>query len=211
MRGSNHREHLIRLQQAYDRRARERDNHPKENWKMAERQRFLSYLWDRGASSLLEIGAGTGHDSRFFADHGLGVTATDASAAMVEMCRAKNLVAYQRDFYELDFADERFDAVWALNCLLHVAKADLPSVLGGISGILKGEGLFYLGLYGGQDSEGIWDKDTYKPQRFFSFHTDAAIQIAVREKFILLDFHRVDYGHPTLHFQLMVLQKREDL
>ena len=33
--------------------------------------------------------------------------------------------------------------------------------------VLKPAGLFYLGMYGGYDFEGIWDKDIYTPKRFF--------------------------------------------
>ncbi|MED5018470.1 class I SAM-dependent methyltransferase [Paenibacillus chibensis] len=32
------------------------------------------------------------------------------------------------DFYDLDFADCTFDAVYVMNCLLHVPKAQLLDV-----------------------------------------------------------------------------------
>jgi hypothetical protein len=35
---------------------------------------------------LFEIGAGAGHDSKYFSDHGLTVVATDLSPKMVAMC-----------------------------------------------------------------------------------------------------------------------------
>lgn len=44
---------------------------------------FLRRLQQANCTRLLEIGAGTGQDSVFFASHGLDVVATDMSAAMV--------------------------------------------------------------------------------------------------------------------------------
>ncbi len=198
----------MRLQKAYDLRAEERESQLKDLWKVRERQRFLRYLRNQTCGTLLEIGAGVGHDSKFFADQGFAVIATDASAAMVQWCRAKHLTAYQKDFFALDFAPESFDAVWALNCLLHVPKVDFALVLEGIHAVLNRGGLFYLGSYGGQDSEGIWEADQYDPPRFFSFYTDDAIQRAVRPWFTIRTFKALDYGDPVLHFQAMILQKQ---
>lgn len=44
-----------------------------------------------GRRSLVELGAGTGHDSLFFKEQGLDVVAIDISPRMVEHCRAKGL------------------------------------------------------------------------------------------------------------------------
>src|SRR5215469_10540854 len=98
---------------------------------------------------MLEIGAGTGQDSLFFAGHDLDVIATDISAAMVARCRDKGLDARVMDFSQLDFPAESFDAVYAMNCLLHVPDAELPAVLRSIARVMVPGGLFFLGVYGG--------------------------------------------------------------
>jgi SAM-dependent methyltransferase len=90
---------------------------------------------------------------------------------------------------------------------LHVPKEELPKVLQEVEAVLKPGGLFYLGIYGGQDSEGIWEEDYYQPQRFFSFYTDEQIQEVVSERFDLLHFDTVPIKD-TVHFQSMILQKR---
>jgi len=56
--------------------AAERDGRAKEAFKGDERRRFLDLLRNRGATSLLEVGAGTGHDSLYFQGHGLRVLCT---------------------------------------------------------------------------------------------------------------------------------------
>lgn len=43
----------------------------------------------RAGDSVLELGCGTGEDARFLAEHGVHVTATDASLAMLEVAHAR--------------------------------------------------------------------------------------------------------------------------
>ena len=103
-----------------------------------------------------------------------------------------------------------FDAVYALNCLLHVPKADLPIVLGKIRQVLKPDGLFYMVLYGGSDWDGPLPSDRYEPKRFFSFHTDEAIRQLTTQFFELLYFKRipVDRERDDFHFQSMILRRK---
>jgi SAM-dependent methyltransferase len=77
------------------------------------------------------------------------------------------------DFLHLDFPPGSFDAVFAMNCLLHVPNHDLPAVLESIRGVLRPGGLFFVGVYGGDESaEGPIDDDRHVPPRFFSWRTD---------------------------------------
>ncbi|WDV48117.1 hypothetical protein PV797_10565 [Clostridiaceae bacterium M8S5] len=48
---------------------------------------------------------------------------------------------------------------------------------------MKPKGLFYLGLYGGENSEGIWEEDFYEPKRFFSFYEDNDIKKLIERYF----------------------------
>lgn len=196
------------LVKTYDRYALERDQSQIDPWKAEERERFLQMLKQAKKSTLLEIGAGTGRDGKFFHDHGFKVVCIDLSPEMVRLCKEKGLSAYVMDFCKLEFLNATFDAVWALNCLLHVTKEELPKVLQGIKAVMKPEGLFYLGIYGGPDSEGIWEEDYYQPQRFFSFYTDEQIQEVVAKHFDVLSFNTVPINE-TVHFQSMILQKRD--
>lgn len=203
-----YREIVDGLRRAYDRNARERESYDISAWKITERDRFLAMLQREGKRSLLEIGAGPGHYGRFFQDSGLSVVCTDLSPEMVRLCRQKGLAACVMDFFQLDFLESSFDAVFALNCLLHVPKAGLPGVLQAIRDLLKPRGLFYLGVYGGRESEGIWDQDSYEPKRFFSFHTDAQILRVAGECFDLVYFRPIPLeGEADLHFQSLILRR----
>src|SRR5262245_12300615 len=114
------------LRAAYDRHADERERNTPETLKQTERQELLPMLQAEQRRTMLEIGSGPGKDGLFFQEHGLDVTCTDLSPAMVELCRQKGLRAYVRDFLDLGFSPASFDAVYALNCLLHLPKRDLP-------------------------------------------------------------------------------------
>lgn len=192
------------LRTAYDRDAGRRDASGKAAWKQAEREAFLGRLPPHG--KLLEVGAGTGQDSAYFRDHGLDVVAVDLSPEMVARCREKGLDARVMDFLNLDFEPGSFDAVYALNCLLHVPDRDLPAVLEAIRRVLRPGGLFFLGVYGGGSLTGeeVFDDDGRRPPRFFSFRSDEEIQEYAGRVFEVVDFHVV--GSDDTRFQSLTLR-----
>jgi SAM-dependent methyltransferase len=198
---------ITRLRESYNRNASERDQYGIEAWKVEERQHFLDLLKQEGKHRLLEIGAGPGRDSKFFQDNGLDVVCTDLSPEMVALCRAKGLTAHVMDFLSLGFPAGSFEAVYALNCLLHVPKKDLASVLETIQRLLKADGLFYMGVYGKDDFEGIWEQDVYEPKRYFSFYTDDGIQQIVSKYFEIVYFKTILLEDDARHFQSMILRR----
>jgi len=197
------------LRKSYDSRAEVRDNGNIPAWKIEERANILSLLQKEGKQTLLEIGAGTGWHGKFFQESGLAVVCTDLSPENVRLCQAKGLTAYRMDFMNLEFVEHSFDAVFALNCLLHVPRPDLPQVLGVIRGLLKPGGLFYLGQYGGKYYEGVWPEDQYEPKRFFCFHTDEQMQEAAAQYFEVLSFKQVELeDEDEFHFQSLILRRK---
>lgn len=192
---------------SYDRQAEQRNTSEIEDWKAKERSAFLALLKSERKKSLLEIGAGHGRDSKFFQENGFQVTCIDLSLEMVKLCQQKGLNARLMDMIDLDFPDHSFDAVYSLNSLLHLPKKELPTVLQNIKSVLKANGLFFLGVYGGYDFEGIWETDSYTPKRFFSFHSDEGLKQVVEENFTLLSFNQINSGDGDLHFQSLTLRK----
>lgn len=200
---------LESLRQAYDRGAEQRDGAGLPAWKLAEREDFLARLKSEGKLSLLEIGAGPGHFSAFFRDLGLDVTCTDLSPEMVRLCRAKGLRAYVMDFLHLDFPPASFDAVFALNCLLHVPGVDLDRVLAAVHRLLRPDGLFFYGVYGGWSFEGIWPEDEHNPQRYFVFYTDDELRRRVAGLFDEVSFRAIEVDHDReSHFQSLILRPK---
>jgi SAM-dependent methyltransferase len=194
------------LRAAYDAGADWRDGQGKEPWKQAERQAFRQRL--APGARLLEIGAGTGQDSAYFQAEGCAVVAVDLSAAMVARCRAKGIKAHVRDFLHLDLPAASFDAVYALNCLLHVPNHDLPAVLAAVAAVLRPGGLFFVGVYGGEETgEGPIADDAHVPPRFFSWRTDEdLLGFATAARFDVVDFHHVDTDRGQ-RFQSLTLSR----
>lgn len=196
-----------RIKEAYNRHAGERERMEKLDWKLAEREAYLSRMSGEGKRTLLEIGPGPGHDSLYFKEHGLDVRCADTSEEMVKLCRAKGLDAQVMDMARMEYEEGTFDGVYAMNCLLHIPKAGIPQVLEEICRVLAPGGIFFWGVYGGEHSEGIWEKDQYEPKRFFSFYTDEGIREVAEGYFDMVDFHTVPMPNGGLHFQAMTLRR----
>jgi SAM-dependent methyltransferase len=193
------------LRAAYDGRAAWRDGLTKEPWKVAERQAFRDRL--APGARLLEIGAGTGQDSAYFQEEGFAVVAADLSPVMVEHCRAKGIEAHVMDLLRLDVRPGSFDAVYTMNCLLHVPNHDLPAVLAAVRAVLRPNGLFFLGVFGGAESaEGPIEGDEHVPPRFFSWRTDEQLLGYATACFDVVDFHGVEVGRGR-RFQSLTLRR----
>lgn len=160
-------------------------------WKQDEVDYFLSLFDTSKEVKALDLGAGTGQLSAYMQGQGMDMTCIDLSPVLVETCQNKGLNAIEMDFYDLKFQDASFDGIWSMNTLLHVPKQELPSVLSEIKRVMNPEGVFYMGVYGGKNHEGVWEEDTYSPKRFFSFHDEVAIQETVSAVFKLKEFRKI--------------------
>jgi len=199
------------LRRAYDTNVSTRARAQQEDWKLAARERFLDRLRAEDRRTLLELGPGPGMYARFFADAGLDVTCVDLSPAMVDACRARGLTAVVGDCTDLPGLLRRsFDAVFALNCLLHVPPTELPRALTAVHDVLLPDGLFFLGQYGGIDFRGYYADDTYAPKRYFSFLPDAGLRRAVDGEFHVIEFTTVELERHAaeFHFQALTLRRR---
>jgi len=201
------------LRVAYDSDAERRisNEETREVWKLDIRDSFLGLLQTENKTTMLELGAGVGTDSQFFKENGLDVLAVDLSEKMVEKCKEKGINSAVFDIYELSSLGTKFDAIYSLNVLLHIPKADLPNILTSISDTLYSKGLFFYGVYGGEDSEKtITDKSKMGLPRFFSFFSDEALLNLINDKFEIVSFKTIDVGSkdPTFHFQALTLRKK---
>ncbi|MCY9552711.1 class I SAM-dependent methyltransferase [Paenibacillus apiarius] len=167
------------LKKIYNEHARERNASSKQDWKIQSRARFLEQLKVNHTRTLLDIGAGTGQDSLYFMDHGLDVTAIDLSEEHVSYC------------------------------LLHVPKADLNAVLMELKRVLAPNGLFYLGVYGGYEFEGINERDNFIEKRFFSFHRFEAYQKLLLEHFEVIEGERIVIEKEFEHHSFLLRKKMD--
>ena len=114
------------------------------------REAFLDYIPEGG--EILDVGCGSGRDSRAFLDAGYGVTSVDGSEAL---CRAAEKLTGQTVIHSLfqDYEPDRlYDGIWACASLLHLRKEDLVPVITKFAGALKPGGCFYMSFKKGNFS-----------------------------------------------------------
>ena len=133
---------------------------------------FLAHMPPGG--SILDLGCGSGRDSKSFAELGYRVTAVDGSP---ELCKqAQQLIGFPVRcllFEQLDYVNQ-FDGVWACASLLHVEKEKMQHVLGLVSDALKEGGTLYLSYKYGSEQRVV-------NGRFFSDYTEAEIPMLFPE------------------------------
>jgi len=198
---------LSDLKSYYDTDAARREADEQADWKLALRREFLTRAQAEGKRSLLEIGAGPGKDSRYFMDHGMSVVAVDLSPEMVRLCRLKGVDARVLDFARVAELGRTFDCVWAMNSLLHVPRERLPGVLGALDAVLNKDGLFFIGVWGGEDRAFFSETEGYPAARFFSFLSEEALRETVSAAFDILSFERREFPDHDAH-QAVLLRKR---
>ena len=200
------------LKSYYNEEAALRDsNSEKPDWKIKVRQNFYELVKQENKQSLLELGAGPGYDSQFFMSNGLNVVAIDISGEMIKKCREKSIEAYEIDYYNLTTLNKKFDSIYAINTLLHVPKDDLPLVLKEIYSVLNPHGLFYMGLYGGEDTENELVKSEISDSpRFFAYHSEKYLKTVLSELFQIRSFEtiNVERNKDIFLFHSIILQKK---
>lgn len=109
---------------------------------------FLSLL--PPGAHILDVGCGSGRDSRAFLERGYEVTALDASAAMVELAsRHIGRPVLHMSFDQVRFRD-LFDGIWACASLLHVPTPSMARVLEQLGMALKVGGVMYASFKYGE-------------------------------------------------------------
>ena len=198
------------LVNSYEKYAHERASHSPDEFKVQERSEFLKFLEAEERETLLEIGCGPGWDAQFFQSQGLRVLAVDNTPTMVKLTAEKGIAAQVLDCYDLDEITECFDAVYTMNCLLHIPKRDFDRILHLISRRLNENGLMYLGIWGDQNFEGIWEQDKYAPKRFFSFWKVEAL-LEILQRSFRLEYYRRLEPHEGRIFNSLIVRKRMEV
>ncbi len=144
-------------------------------------EKFLDRLPAK-KGKILDLGCGSGRDSKFFKDMGFEIVAMDLSEELGE--KASEYIGQEvivKDMRELDFEDE-FIGVWACASILHLPIEDIGIVLEKIFKSLKNGGVFYSSFkYGERD----YTKDgreftCFTEERFFKYfpqYRDRVVEI----------------------------------
>lgn len=122
-----------------------------ESWnEISEEFLPVAMSWSRKYHSILDIGAGKGRHSFFFARNGFKVNAIDLSENGIEYIKAGaqeenlDIEAAVADMTELPFDDESFDCVICFHTIYHTDYAGVQKALREIHRVLKESGEAYI-------------------------------------------------------------------
>jgi SAM-dependent methyltransferase len=127
---------------------------------------FLKYV--KSGQIILDLGCGSGRDSKYFIEHGFEVVAIDGSEAI---CRQASKYLGQkvicRCFEDIQYED-KFDGIWACASLLHVKRTELPNIINNLSNALKMNGYLYASFKYGNEERVLGE-------RYFNDYTEKDI------------------------------------
>ena len=170
----------------------------------------LNHMKSTNVKRVLEIGAGHGRDTMFFASNGLEVEALDYSNMGIEIISKKaneKRLPVKPQLFDvkkpLPFKDALFDAVYSHMLLnMRFSQAELHSIFSEIRRVLKPNGLNYFSVRNRNDQfygagveveEGIYDINGFEV-RFFS--EKEILDLIAKEGFKML-WMKEEYEEPV--------------
>ena len=122
--------------------------------------RFTKYIPSKGR--ILDLGCGSGRDTKAFLEMGFNVDAIDGSEGLCKLASEyTGIIAKCMDYCELSVIDE-YDAIWACASLLHLKSKEITGVLCKMRDALKPTGILYLSFKHGE----------YEGERDGRYYTD---------------------------------------
>lgn len=136
------------------------------------RDKFLSHV--KLGGTILDLGCGTGRDSKAFKEAGYKVIAVDGSSELCKM--ATKLIGQEvicSTFEEFE-PNEKYDGIWACSSLLHIPKDEIKKVIKKLLPYMNDNCMLYMsykyGDYGGDRND-----------RFFVDMTEESINEIFKE------------------------------
>lgn len=128
-------------------------------------ERFAELLPERGL--ILDMGCGSGRDTKYFLSKGFKVDAIDGSEQLCRIAAVNTGIAVRHMmFNELD-ENELYHGIWACASILHLPRPELADVLNRMIRALRRDGYIYTSFKYG-DFEG------YRNERYFTDFTESS-------------------------------------
>ncbi len=130
-------------------------------------ERYHMYLQTRRVEKVLEIGFGSGNDTRYLVDHRFQVTATDFSEVALELVRSKipDAILLQHDTrHPFPFTDKSFDLVVASLSLHYFNQSQMKRIIEEIKRVLKNNSLLLIRLNSIHDADAT---EEHSIERYF--------------------------------------------
>lgn len=131
-------------------------------------------------AKVLDLGCGSGRDSKHFLEKGYSVSAVDGSNELCKLAsQITGIPVRCMRFEELSYSEE-FNGIWACASLLHAEKAKMQDILGKINQALKPGGVLYVSYkYGESERE--------ENGKHYSDYTENNIESLLKDSGLSLD------------------------
>lgn len=103
---------------------------------------FLGKLPEGAA--ILDLGCGSGRDTKYFLEHGYHVNAIDGSAELCALASEYTGIPVRCLLFQEWNEREAYDGIWACSSLLHLSYGELDDVLYRIENALRPQGILYM-------------------------------------------------------------------
>ena len=152
----------------------------------ATQERFLNKL--QTGAAILDLGCGSGRDTKAFLERGYRVTASDGSP---ELCKSASaytgIPVRQMLFNELDDV-KAYDGIWACASILHVPSTELPDIFRRMITALKPGGTIYTSFkYGTFEEERNGRRFTDYTEETFSAFIKQFPELTIEDQWISAD------------------------
>ena len=113
---------------------------------------FLQLLPSKG--KILDLGCGSGRDTKYFLEHGYKVDAIDGSIELCKLASKYTGINVKHMLFQELAEVEKYDGIWACASILHVKRAELPDILQKMCKATKKNGIIYVSFkYGNFEGE----------------------------------------------------------
>lgn len=95
-------------------------------------------------AAILDLGCGSGRDTKYFLEHGYQVNAIDGSAELCALASEYTGIPVRCLLFQEWNEREVYDGIWACSSLLHLSYGELDEVLYRIENALRPQGILYM-------------------------------------------------------------------
>jgi SAM-dependent methyltransferase len=190
----------------YDQQAPEREMRGVPAKRQPDRDLFAGLLMSEGRSTVVEVGAGSGHDGAALAEAGFAVIALDLSRESSILCRAKGLFAVVGSGRDLPLRSHSFDGAFTMSTLLHLPDVGFHAAMAEMVRVVRPGGPLAIGLWGGIDWETTHKDDTLEPRRRYWYRSDSALRSLLSPYGAMEQFRTWEGGLDDLHYQFCIVR-----
>lgn len=140
----------------------------------------MTKAWNRFTSKvtsgalILDLGCGSGRDTKYFLEHGFKVEAMDGSEELCKAASEYTGITVNQQLFQDWKSEAKYNAIWACSSILHLSKQELKQVIGNIRDALLPAGIFYTSFKYG-NFEGV------RNGRYFTDLTEASFEELINE------------------------------